>query len=187
MDSSNTTGDTRMKVYISGPMSNIPKFNIPKFDDAAESLRLSGYSVTNPPEEDPAELREECLASTDGKLQDQADWGTCIGRDITHIANENYDAIVLLAGWGTSWGSTLEALVGVRSGAALYLYCPAEEKEEVSDIVGHNSQMILGLYDGTFLLRMPEPFAVQMLGSAVTELTSKAVAHIMQNENEVIH
>jgi hypothetical protein len=40
------------KVYLAGPMSNIPYFNFPAFIDAAGELRKQGHMVFNPAESD---------------------------------------------------------------------------------------------------------------------------------------
>lgn len=37
-----------MKLYIAGPMTGLPEFNYPAFNDAARRIRAAGYDVENP-------------------------------------------------------------------------------------------------------------------------------------------
>lgn len=46
-----------MRAYLAGPMSNIPQFNFPAFDDAAADLRARGWDIVSPAELDRPEVR----------------------------------------------------------------------------------------------------------------------------------
>ena len=175
-----------MKIYLSGPMSGLPQFNIPEFDAAAAVLRADDHEVCNPPEEDPAEVRAECLASEDGTLSRPSLWGECLGRDITHISSAGFDAICLLKGWGQSWGSTMELITAIRANCEVYMLCPAEDYDHVSEVVDGDGSMIITLESGDFLLRMPEPFKVNMVANAVAELTATHLS-TLRVEPEVLH
>jgi len=37
-----------MRLYIAGPMTGLPKYNLPAFDAAARELEAAGYDVVNP-------------------------------------------------------------------------------------------------------------------------------------------
>jgi uncharacterized protein DUF4406 len=104
------------KVYIAGPMSGVPQFNIPAFDAAAADLRQRGYFVVSPAELDDPAIREECLQSPDGaptlKTSNGATWGTFLARDVIIVADK-VDGVVLLDGWLKSRGARLEAFVGL--------------------------------------------------------------------------
>lgn len=85
-----------MRVYVSGPMSGLPKNNVPAFNAAAKKLRRLGYDVVNPAELDAG---EPCLT-----------WEECLRRDLKWLVT--CDAIALLPGWKKSKGANLEAYVG---------------------------------------------------------------------------
>lgn len=114
-----------MRLYVCGPMSNLPRFNIPAFDAAAASLRSQGYDVTNPADEDSPAVRAAGLASTTGDLADLAPtgqtWGDLLARDVKIVA-DRVDGIVLLPGWEKSRGARLEAFVAVQCRKPVYLY-----------------------------------------------------------------
>lgn len=114
-----------MHLYIAGPMSGIPQFNIPAFDAAAASLRSQGHDVTNPADEDSPAVRAAGLASTTGNLADLAPtgetWGDLLARDVKIVA-DRVDGVVLLPGWENSRGARLEAFVAVQCKKPVYLY-----------------------------------------------------------------
>lgn len=101
------------KVYVSGPMSGIARFNIPAFDLTANALRKAGYDVVSPAELDEPAMREACLASPDGKsIPNGETWGELLARDVKLLADDGIEAIVVLPGWHTSRGAILETMVG---------------------------------------------------------------------------
>jgi hypothetical protein len=91
-----------MRIYLSGPMSNLPELNFPAFHAAAVSLRASGYEVINPAEitTDPDANWEDCLRL------DIAQLVTCVG-------------IALLPGWENSRGAKLEKHIAEALGMRL--------------------------------------------------------------------
>lgn len=100
------------RFYLCGPMSGIPKFNIPKFDEVASQMRHRGYRVISPAELDDPEYRDACLRS-DGQILPQGQtWGALLARDVQLIGDQ-IDAIVLLPGWHRSRGARLEVFVGL--------------------------------------------------------------------------
>jgi len=101
-----------MKVYLAGPMTGIPQFNIPAFDALAGHLRNLGLEVVSPAELDSPTTRAAALASPDGapgtgSASDET-WGDFLARDIKLIANNGIDAVVVLPGWESSKGARLE-------------------------------------------------------------------------------
>jgi hypothetical protein len=80
-----------MKVYLSGPMSNMPDLNFPAFHAAAAELRARGYEVVNPAEINP----DSAMA-----------WADCMRADIKALCD--CDALVLLPNWQRSKGAHIE-------------------------------------------------------------------------------
>ena len=117
-----------MKIYIAGPMSGIPQFNIPAFDDAAERLRDAGYDAVSPAELDDVDTRNAALESPDGHIEGTLNgetWGDFLARDVKLVANE-IDAIALLPGWEDSRGAQLELFVAKLCELPAFLYRDGE-------------------------------------------------------------
>jgi hypothetical protein len=86
-----------MKLYLAGPMRNIPKLNFPAFDSAAAYLRTLGHEVFNP-------------ADNDRKLEAEGkpvNLRVCLGDDLSWIC-KHADGLALLPGWEHSSGATAE-------------------------------------------------------------------------------
>lgn len=79
------------RIYIAGPMSGLPELNFPAFHAAAAELRAQGYDVVNP-----AEINADPTAG----------WVACMRLDIAQLVT--CDQILLLPGWESSRGATLE-------------------------------------------------------------------------------
>ena len=105
----------KQRVYVAGPMSGIPQFNVPAFDAAAEDLRGRGYDVVSPAEIDHPETRAASLASPDGSPSsgqvNGETWGDFLSRDIKLIVDHGIEAIFVLPDWQTSRGARLETFV----------------------------------------------------------------------------
>ena len=108
-----------MRVYLAGPMSGYPKFNIPAFDAAAADLRELGHDVVSPAEVDGPVTRDVLLASTTGTHDDlPADegWSFYLSRDFRILADEGIEAVVTLPLWATSRGARCEVAVAAELG-----------------------------------------------------------------------
>ena len=81
-----------MKLYIAGPMSNVPDFNYPAFHAATKQLAAVGYTPINPAR---SEGREGC-----------ATWLHYMRAALRDIADA--DGIATLPGWVESRGARLE-------------------------------------------------------------------------------
>lgn len=88
-----------MKIYLSGPMSGLPEFNYPKFNEAAARLRAEGHHVFNPAEYPFEEM---------GIRQAFADYCNYICRYA--------DGVYMLPGWEWSAGACVEHDLAVRLG-----------------------------------------------------------------------
>lgn len=84
-----------MRLYIAGPMSNLPDFNYPAFFKAAEQLRAAGYEVENPAENKP---------------EGTASWLAFMRMSLVQISK--VDGIALLPGHHNSRGARIEAQLG---------------------------------------------------------------------------
>lgn len=80
------------RIYIAGPMTNLPALNFPAFHAEAARLRALGYEVVNP-----AEVNADPSAG----------WHACMRADIAQLVT--CDAVRLLDGWESSRGASLEA------------------------------------------------------------------------------
>ena len=79
------------RIYVAGPMTNLPQMNFPAFHAAAAQLRAEGWHVENP-----AEINSD----------PNAVWIDCMRADIARLAT--CDAIYMLPGWEWSKGASLE-------------------------------------------------------------------------------
>jgi hypothetical protein len=81
-----------MIYYLSGPMTGLPDYNRPAFNEAAAELRSHGFTVWNPAEE------FDATTIYPRKIY--------IRKDIEALLKS--DAIVMLDGWENSAGARLE-------------------------------------------------------------------------------
>ena len=82
-----------MRLYIAGPMTGLPDYNFPAFNDAAEKLRAVGYDVANPADHG----------------QGMRPWKWYMRRALKALLD--CDAVALLPGYTNSKGATLETEV----------------------------------------------------------------------------
>ena len=87
--------------YLSGPMTGLPFWNFPEFDQAREYLRNEGFSVICPAERDRRLGFDESSDVWPDELHDQAARGDA-------IAIAGADAIAVLPGWMKSTGCRVE-------------------------------------------------------------------------------
>ena len=82
----------RFHVYLSGPMTGLPDYNRPAFNEVAEELRAQGKTVFNPADIGPKE-----------NIMPRA-W--YMRKDIEGLLKS--DTVYVLPGWGKSEGAKLE-------------------------------------------------------------------------------
>lgn len=113
------------KYYIAGPMSGIPQFNYPAFDEAAAVVRGQGHEALSPAEMDDPETRAMALASPDGAFQSGTcngeTWGDFLSRDVKIVADEA-DGVVLLPNWKDSRGARLETFIALTVQKPVFEY-----------------------------------------------------------------
>jgi len=115
------------KLYLAGPMSNIPGYNFPAFEAATTELRAQGFDIISPAEQDKArdpEAYERAKRSPDGKWDPSETggltWAQILAADIIIVS-------VLLPGWEKSSGARLEAFVGLLRKKRFGLYRSGDE------------------------------------------------------------
>lgn len=117
-----------MRIYVAGPMTGIPQFNFPLFDEVAEALREAGEDVHNPAEMDDPSTRKEAMASKDGVLVggmcNGHTWGDFLSRDVKIVADDT-DGICVLPGWHKSKGARLEVFVAMQQDKPIYWWSVA--------------------------------------------------------------
>lgn len=92
------------RLYLAGPMSNLPNLNFPAFHAEAARLRALGYDVVNP-----AEINPDVGMN----------WTDCMRADIAHLVT--CDGIALLDGWERSRGARLEHHIALSLGMIIKL------------------------------------------------------------------
>lgn len=111
-----------MRLYIAGPMSNLPQHNFPAFFAAADELRGAGFDIISPAEIDNPSTRKLSLKSQDGNIDDlDQTWGELLSRDIKIVADE-VDGVMVIPGWQKSKGARLETFCAYVSGKPIYSY-----------------------------------------------------------------
>lgn len=88
------------KLYVAGPMSNLPEFNYPAFSKASAQLREVGYAVLNPAEN---------YGGYDGLTHAEY-----MRLDLQMVLL--VDGLALLDGWENSRGAALEVHVAETLG-----------------------------------------------------------------------
>ncbi len=94
-----------MKIYLSGPMSGLPKQNYPAFNDAAKKLRSLRYQVENP-------------AENDNSLDPS--WKGCMKKAIKQLVD--CDIVLLLPGAFNSKGSCTEVEIAATLGIEIFQF-----------------------------------------------------------------
>jgi len=83
-----------VKIYIAGPMSGLPGYNLPAFAAAALELEALGYDATNP--------------GRHGVIEGYT-WQDYMRRALVEMLA--CDAVAVLDGWENSKGASLEVYV----------------------------------------------------------------------------
>jgi hypothetical protein len=100
-----------VKIYLAGPMTNIPHFNYPAFNAAAAKLRADGHEVFSPAEYDIETYGKDISNPTGDAAQSTADHGfdrrAALKADLAWIC-DNAEGIALLPGWQKSSGARAE-------------------------------------------------------------------------------
>lgn len=109
-----------MKLYLAGPMHNVPEDNFPAFDATAKRLRELGHTV-----ESPADLARKTWHKFGSRHIFESTYFTRESRTKIYMRDDlqallNCDGLVTLIGWWNSTGATFEALTAITTGRALF-------------------------------------------------------------------
>lgn len=97
-----------LKVYLSGPMTGLPEWNFPAFEDGARRLRAAGFAVLSPAEKDLQAGFDPASDGEDFDLRAALEW------DVAAVIEA--DAVVVLSGWEDSPGCAVEVLTAESLG-----------------------------------------------------------------------
>ena len=168
-----------MRVYIAGPMSGYPKFNIPAFDQAADVLRRRGFTVYSPAEIDGPVTRSQLLESEEGDhadLPQDESWSFYLARDFRILADENIEAIATLPGWEDSKGAGLEVALGRQLGIPqIDLGTLIRLQDEYGDALSADGLREDTLYDGdgNFITHEANPLRQRSVSGGVKDNRGK--------------
>lgn len=101
------------RVYLAGPMTNLPLFNFPAFHEAAAVLRDLGYDVVSPAELDEGDGFDPATSEADTHL-------AYMRRDLAALMD--CQGIVMLPGWESSKGAVCELTVARTCGLFTYAF-----------------------------------------------------------------
>lgn len=128
-------------IYLSGPMSGIPNYNIPEFERYAEKYRALGFEVVSPHDLD----REGGGYDTPG--HDPSVGFTApdlyrnyLRRDLRVLLDRNVARMYLMPGWHKSNGARTEATIAEAIGILLY---DAETGEPYNETVVQEAQRLV--------------------------------------------
>lgn len=93
-----------MRIYLSGPMTGIDKYNFPAFDFAAAKLRGEGHEVFSPADND---RKYGLVGDTTQPFPPGVTLNVLLLDDLTFIC-QVAEAIALLPGWEKSKGAASE-------------------------------------------------------------------------------
>lgn len=121
-----------MKVYVAGPMTGIPEWNFPAFEDAAGKLRAAGYEVQSPHEFDLEDGFDPTSHGADFDLR------AALERDVEAVLDA--DGVALLDGWEASPGVAIEVLTAASQGK------PARPvREWLAGVVAFLAALVVGV------------------------------------------
>ncbi|MDQ0100464.1 hypothetical protein J2T10_000083 [Paenarthrobacter nicotinovorans] len=126
-----------MKLYLAGPMTGIKYFNAPAFADATFRLRLVGYEVFSPAENDVDNGFDLGKMTGNEALTDHGySLREALKQDLSWIC-DHAEGLAILPGWEKSKGVAAEISLAVALGipfqsVAAWVSVTEEAKDEVA-------------------------------------------------------
>jgi hypothetical protein len=100
-------------LYVAGPMSHIPQYNVPAFLDAEKDLLARGKKVVLPVDLNrPEEVAKLMACPLGTESATGRTWEELLSEDLLLIHKEGVEAICVLPGWQRSRGARLETFYG---------------------------------------------------------------------------
>lgn len=121
------------RIYVAGPMSGHPQFNVPAFLYAQEDLIAKDFDAILPVDLDIPSERRQLLASPDGLDAAPRSWAELLAEDLKLIGDTGVEGIVVLSGWQYSKGAKLETYFGRLLGLEIVHY-PSLKKVSHRDL-----------------------------------------------------
>lgn len=119
-------------LYLAGPMTGIPEFNFPAFDEAERRLSSPDMFVINP-----ARVDRELDGHTDGNFTAQP-LSFYMKRDIPLVMASDF--VGVLPGWMRSTGGRIEVAIAIVAGKQIL---DADEGYELNDITDVARQLLI--------------------------------------------
>ena len=101
------------RVYIAGPMSGLPEYNVPAFNVVAAILRGEGFDVFNP-----AAQTTSLDVQHGRRAADAEAYREMMGVDLAWITS-TATHMYMLSGWETSKGARAEYAVAIACGLTI--------------------------------------------------------------------
>jgi hypothetical protein len=121
------------RIYIAGPMSGHPQFNVPAFLSAQEDLIERGLDAILPVDMDIPAERRQLLKSKDGMDSTPRSWAELLSEDLKLIGDTGVEGIAVLSGWQYSKGAKLETFFSRLLGLEIVHY-PSLKKVSRRDL-----------------------------------------------------
>lgn len=104
-----------MKLYLAGPMTGLPKFNFPAFEEWATRLRAAGFEVLSPHESDPPDVQALAWASTTGDVSELPSHYSPVEIAALNVREVGAcQGVALMDDWYRSSGATHEVATAAR-------------------------------------------------------------------------
>lgn len=128
-----------MRVYVAGPMRNVPEFNFPAFAEETARLRKLGWEVFNPAERDlTVGFDPSGMTGSEDLAAHGFDLREALGADLEWITT-HADALVVLPGWRQSRGATAEVATARALGIPVWER-PHADSDELREVVDDGPQ-----------------------------------------------
>src|ERR1017187_9594164 len=111
--STKVPGGYKERIYVAGPMSKIPQYNVPAFLTAETDLIGNGFDVALPVDLNiPHEVKKLLSCKTGTEPATGRIWEELLSEDLKLIGMTGVEGIVVLKGWQYSRGARLETFYG---------------------------------------------------------------------------
>tara|TARA_R110002073_G_scaffold93865_2_gene218826 strand:- start:8812 stop:9165 length:354 start_codon:yes stop_codon:yes gene_type:complete len=115
--------NSKLKIYVAGPMSGLPNLNWEAFDIKEKQLRADGWDVVNP-----AAMDRD--AGIEPNQVGEYEYEEAASRDVAAL--RSCDAIYLMSGFQFSKGACWERALAKHWGLKRYYEIPREDHERNS-------------------------------------------------------